>query len=605
MKLKAFLYGLGVLTALYWLGLVVYLLTSSARLLTTLSGVVLLEILGTTLFLWQLAKVSTPAYARAWQLVSLGFAVSSLGSLFLIQKFLTHQPLSPSWGDPFLVVSGLLILVGSLQLPRPDIARLKGLRFHLEIMIPLIFFSTYFWRFAFAPQLVTQNASLLTMILQTLYLLENFGVLSVLLMILFWTRFAKQSVLLSSGIGLLVTANMILALLGSYNTGSYNTASYNTTPLSIALVAGILCLSYLVFCWGAYRGLQNPYPLTVYPANSDFVRSLNRSPYASILASYLLILFPPPKHPLIGIGVIVGIVILTLVVLVRQFLQITDNEKLAGDLQIFSEELERRVLERGKALEDSQSRLVASEKLASLGRLTAGLAHEINTPLAAAMHSLYQAQELSREYKSSLDVPSVSKDDHKEIAKDLEQNLSSAQMSLERLGEFVRRMRSQTRLSSNSETFHPSQSIRDVVTVLQHRATAMNITLGLFEPNDVLTLHGDPTRFAQVVSNLLVNALDACEGKADGFVSVRLSGTDTEVRLEVHDNGVGITEDIKPKIFEPMFTTKEVGQGTGLGLAVVYDIVHGGFGGDIEVQSALGQGTTFTVRFPVSVPVQI
>jgi signal transduction histidine kinase len=593
MKLKPFLYGLGVLTALYWLGLVVYLLTSSASLLTALSGVVLLEILGTTLFLWQLAKVSTPAYARAWRLMSLGFAVSSLGSLFLIQKFLTRQPLSPSWGDPFLLISGQLILMGLLQLPRPDIARLKGLRFHLEIMIPLIFFSTYFWRFAFAPQLVTQNASLLTMILQTLYLLENFGVLSVILMILFWTRFAKQSVLLSSGIGLLVTANMILALIGSYN----------TAPLYIALVAGILCLSYFVLCWGAYRGLQNPYPLTVYPATSDFVRSLNRSPYASILASYLLILFPPPKHPLIGIGVIVGIVILTLVVLVRQFLQIIDNEKLAGDLQTFSEDLEQRVLERGKALEDSQSRLIASEKLASLGRLTAGLAHEINTPLAAAMHSLYQAQELSREYKSSLDVPSVSKDDHKEIAKDLEQNLSSAQLSLERLGEFVRRMRSQTRLSSNSETFHPSQSIRDVITVLQHRATAMNITLGLFEPNDVLTLHGDPTRFSQVVSNLLVNALDACEGKTDGFVSVRLAGTDTEVRLEVHDNGVGITEDIQQKIFEPMFTTKEVGQGTGLGLAVVHDIVHGGFGGDIEVQSEPGQGTTFTVRFPVSVAV--
>jgi signal transduction histidine kinase len=138
---------------------------------------------------------------------------------------------------------------------------------------------------------------------------------------------------------------------------------------------------------------------------------------------------------------------------------------------------------------------------------------------------------------------------------------------------------------------------------LQHRATAMNITLGLFEPNDVLTLHGDPTRFSQVVSNLLVNALDACEGKTDGFVSVRLAGTDTEVRLEVHDNGVGITEDIQQKIFEPMFTTKEVGQGTGLGLAVVHDIVHGGFGGDIEVQSEPVQGTTFTVRFPVSVAV--
>jgi signal transduction histidine kinase len=72
------------------------------------------------------------------------------------------------------------------------------------------------------------------------------------------------------------------------------------------------------------------------------------------------------------------------------------------------------------------------------------------------------------------------------------------------------------------------------------------------------------------------------------------------VRLEVYDNGVGIPEDIQAKIFEPMFTTKDVGQGTGLGLAVVYDIVHGGFGGDISVESTLGQGSRFVVRLPLS-----
>jgi signal transduction histidine kinase len=595
--MKTFLYSLTGLAILHILCVVAGsfmpspLLTGLPALFTFLEPILVIVIL------FRLSTLAT-ATRKAWRMGGFTFIFFTLGVAVDAVLFLQGKAISPSIADLFIMTGGVFLILTVLYLPRPDTPRLRGLRFFLDVAVTVIFLVTYVWRFAFAPQVVAQQAPFLTITIQTTYLFLNFSALSVLMVLLFWTRFSKQVMLLVLGATCFVVGNFISSLFAPYPNMSF------VLPWSAVIIA----MGQAVFCWGAFRTWGQLYDVSVIEPASKFARLINRAPYSSILLCYLLILAPPPKESLVGFGVIVGVVLITLVVLLRQWLQITDNEKLTDDLAKLSSNLEERVEERGKQLEDSQSRLVASEKLASLGRLTAGLAHEINTPLAAAMHSLYHAKELTQEYKTSLGNASVTKEDYKEITKELEQNLNAAQTSLERLGEFVRRMRSQTRVSSDTSTFYPSQIVRDAVAVLQPRANEMQVTLGFFEPNTVVTLHGDATRFSQVVANLLTNALDACEGKTGGFVNVRLSANDAvsenkEVRLEVHDNGVGIPEDVQPKIFEPMFTTKEVGQGTGLGLAVVYDIVHGGFGGDIAVESTPGQGSTFTVRLPVETPV--
>jgi signal transduction histidine kinase len=567
----------------------------SLPIFTTLTSVfAVLEPVFTMLVLFTLSKQPS-ALRTVWRIGSISFFFFVIGIVIDGIRFAQGKPLSPSWADPFLAVAGVLFLVTVLRLPRPDTVRLKGLRFFVDVAVSVVFFITYVWRFAFAPQVIAQQAPTITITIQTLYLILNFGSFGVLLTLFFWTKFSGQLRFLLLGMACFVTGNFLYALF----------APYQDYLRYLPWVVLVLALGHLTFCWGASQMTTKLYDLSVIDPVSFFARLVNRAPYSSIIACYLLILAPPPKEPMIGIGVIVGIILITVIVLLRQFLQIGDNENLARDLQVLSSNLEKRVSERGKQLEDSQSRLLASEKLASLGRLTAGLAHEINTPLAAAMHNLYHAKELTHEYKNSLEIVTVTKEDHKEIAKELENNLDSAQLSLERLGEFVRRMRSQTRLSTGESTFYPSQMIRDVLAVLQPRARELNVTLGFFEPNDVVTLHGDAARFSQVVSNLLTNALDACQGKVGAFVNVRLTTTTGEVVLEVQDNGTGIPEELHHKIFEPMFTTKDVGQGTGLGLAVVYDIIHGGFQGEIEVQSKLGQGSTFTVRFPQIIAGQV
>lgn len=252
-----------------------------------------------------------------------------------------------------------------------------------------------------------------------------------------------------------------------------------------------------------------------------------------------------------------------------------------------------------KALEVSQSQLLSSEKLASLGRLTAGLAHEINTPLAATMNYLQVTRTLAQEYQASIGNPEVTADDHREIAAELLTALDDAGKTTTRMGEFIRQIRSHTRDTVNGSCeFDPVKLAGDTLAMLAYEARAKHVELHLESVRGQLALFGEPGRFTQVLTNLVINAIHACESVTGSpRVDVRFLHEVGRLSLQVEDNGTGIPAEVLPKIFDPMFTTKEVGKGTGLGLAIIHDIVQGHFGGQIKVQTHLGRGTTFTVHF--------
>ncbi|SMB97690.1 substrate-binding domain-containing protein [Deinococcus hopiensis] len=252
-----------------------------------------------------------------------------------------------------------------------------------------------------------------------------------------------------------------------------------------------------------------------------------------------------------------------------------------------------------EALRASQSHLLAAEKLASLGRLTAGLAHEINTPLAATMNYLSMAQMLIQEYQESIGNPAVTPEDHAAIAGEALQALKDATKATNRIGEFIRQMRSHTRGSvSGTSEFDPAKLAADTLAMLAHQALRSQVELRLEIPTVRLSLWGEPGRFTQVLTNLVINAIHACEAvERPGNVVVRLVSLGDNVCLQVEDNGTGIPAEIVGKIFDPMFTTKDVGKGTGLGLSIIHDIVGGHFGGSVEVQTEVGRGTVFTVHF--------
>src|SRR5262249_38571781 len=140
--------------------------------------------------------------------------------------------------------------------------------------------------------------------------------------------------------------------------------------------------------------------------------------------------------------------------------------------------------------------------------------------------------------------------------------------------------------------------ISDALLLLSHAVRQKNCATTLECTDEGIQLYGAPGRFAQVVTNLVTNAIDASVVKGGGPIKLSLAREGDSVTFQGGDEGSGMPPEIVPRIFEPLFTTKPFGEGTGLGLAIIYDIVVGEFGGTVEVATEPGQGSTFTIRLP-------
>jgi signal transduction histidine kinase len=210
------------------------------------------------------------------------------------------------------------------------------------------------------------------------------------------------------------------------------------------------------------------------------------------------------------------------------------------------------------------------------------------------------AQTYVGEYRASIEDPEVTKEDHEAIATDLTEALGLAEHSTRKVAQFVRTIKGQTRVGDEElrTEFEPADEIEGVIAVLQHEIRSRHVTLETQIERDILLL-GDPGKFSLVVQNLLKNAIDAYEGES-GEVAVRWVRRGDGARLEVADKGCGIAEDIRGRIFDYLFTTKDIGQGTGLGLSTVHSIVTSHFQGEVDFESSEGVGTTFIVTFPLS-----
>lgn len=255
-------------------------------------------------------------------------------------------------------------------------------------------------------------------------------------------------------------------------------------------------------------------------------------------------------------------------------------------------------------LQRSQEHLVRSEKMADLGRLTAGIAHEMNTPLGASLASYKIMLDLIDEYKKSIGDPEVSVTDHHEIAAEMGKLIHDTQQWTERAVAYIRSLKLQTREVKQGEEreFSILQSIEDTKLLLSHRLRNSQCTVTVACSATAPTLRGDPSKFGQVLTNLIGNAMDAYKdtGKNGGEIRVTVTENAEDVELRVCDYGCGIPQENLEKIFDDLFTTKPLGEGTGLGLPISRDIVTKFFHGTIRVESVVGQGTTFILSFPRS-----
>ena len=251
------------------------------------------------------------------------------------------------------------------------------------------------------------------------------------------------------------------------------------------------------------------------------------------------------------------------------------------ELQNWAESLEQKVRDRTEELVTVQAHMAQSEKLASVGRLAAGVAHEINNPLGGIL-SLTMLQ------IEDLDPKDPMREDLEVVVK---QTL--------RCREIVRGLLD---FSRQSEVRPQSTDVGAVIVgtlaLFQRQAIFYNIVIRRNLAEDLPRVLIDPGQLQQVVMNIVLNAVDAMEGSGELGVATSLGRDRREVVIRISDTGKGIPPDVMPFIFEPFFTTKKVGEGTGLGLAIVHGIVTRA-GGGIQAESS-SAGTTFTVQLPVA-----
>ncbi len=273
-----------------------------------------------------------------------------------------------------------------------------------------------------------------------------------------------------------------------------------------------------------------------------------------------------------------------------------ERASLLADLQLRADELETAY----ESLKDHQARLLSAEKMASLGRITASIAHEMNTPLAAVRTALMEIDKRAEEYESSIGDDEVSAADHCEIASEMRASVLLATNAATRAAAFVRGIKTQTRDLSTEEKirFDARQVIEEALLLLSYDVRRASCQLEFQAPEQPVELLGSPGFLAQITVNLVSNALDSLP-EGGGMITVTLSEEPGAARLLVQDTGGGIPIELQDRIFEPMFTTKTFGHGTGLGLSIVRDLVTGKFDGGIEVKSQVGVGTTFTLKLPL------
>jgi PAS domain S-box-containing protein len=249
-----------------------------------------------------------------------------------------------------------------------------------------------------------------------------------------------------------------------------------------------------------------------------------------------------------------------------------------------------------------EQHLIQSDRLAALGTLAAGVAHEMNNPLSYVSANINFAAEGLTELLATLEKPGGALDPAslKGMVKDFLDALSDAKEGTARI------LRVVGDLKNFARNDDPSQGSADVARALETAISMATPELKLRarvvkQLSEVPLVRGSEARLGQVLLNLLINAAQAIpEGAPDkNRVEVRLRQDDGTVVVEIQDTGTGIAPEIRARIFEPFFSTKPRGVGTGLGLSICHDIIAR-IGGDISVESTVGQGSCFRVRLPVS-----
>jgi signal transduction histidine kinase len=250
------------------------------------------------------------------------------------------------------------------------------------------------------------------------------------------------------------------------------------------------------------------------------------------------------------------------------------------------ENMEELVDKRTRELVDTQKQLIQAEKLATVGTLAGGVAHEINNPLAAILANVQILLAESNGYD----------EDSKESLELIEEATKRCRNIVQKLMVYAKKPLEQAQVKN----VNLKDAVDSVVNFLEYQFKQDNIKISVNSPKEVCEVSGNQNELEQVITNIILNAKDAIlKEKKKGEIDIAFDKSGNYVNLKIKDNGPGIPKDVLSKIFDPFFTTKDIGKGLGLGLSICQSIIEK-HGGSIVVETKESIGTEFAIKLPVS-----
>ena len=290
---------------------------------------------------------------------------------------------------------------------------------------------------------------------------------------------------------------------------------------------------------------------------------------------------------------------------IKKFIQIEisnlrSNNVFIGTLILFKDTTEHH--KDAEIIKSNTTILIEKERLASLGEMISGVTHNLKTPIFSIAGATEGLTDLINEYKSSIDDTSVTIEDHKEIAKDMENWNNKIKEYTSYMSDIITAIRGQASSFTEEtyETFTVDELIKRVNILMKHELQQALVTLNIsYNLNKEIDLHGNINSLIQILNNLISNAIQSYNGTPNQNIDLNISNTDKKLIITIKDYGVGIPENIKNRLFKEIITSKGK-NGTGLGLFISYSNLKTRFNGDLSFESEQGKGTTFKITLPIS-----
>lgn len=252
-------------------------------------------------------------------------------------------------------------------------------------------------------------------------------------------------------------------------------------------------------------------------------------------------------------------------------------------------------------IKENQDLLIEKERLASLGQLVGGIAHNLKTPIMSIAGAAEGLTDLVKEYDSSIEDPEVNFDDHHEIAHDMSEWIEKIKTHTSYMSDIITAVKGQavTLNENEQDSFTIEELIKRVNILMKHELKNALIDMNVkINTDDLIVLHGNVNSLVQVINNMISNAIQAYNGKTNEFIDLIVDKDKDNIIISVQDYGSGMPCEIKDKLFKEMVTTKGK-NGTGLGMFMSYSTIRGHFNGNITFDSEFGKGTKFNVILPL------